>query len=81
MVNNIPANAGDARNTGRISGLGRSSGVENGNPLQYSCPENAMDGRAWWPTVTWGCKESDMTEQVYICIPENPCFLCVHGVL
>ena len=36
MVNNIPANAGDARNTGWISGLGRSSGVENGNPLQHS---------------------------------------------
>ena len=23
----------------------------NGNPLQYSCPENPMDGRAWWATV------------------------------
>ena len=28
-----------------------------------------------------GVAKSDMTEQVYICIPENPCFLCVHGVL
>ena len=24
---------------------------ENGNPLQYSCLENSMDGGAWWATV------------------------------
>ena len=23
-------------------------GEGNGNPLQYSCLENSMDGRAWW---------------------------------
>ena len=23
----------------------------DGNPLQYSCPENSMDGGAWWATV------------------------------
>ena len=23
----------------------------NGNPLQYPCLENPMDGRAWWATV------------------------------
>ena len=28
-----------------------SSGEGNGNPLQYSCLENPMDGRAWWATV------------------------------
>ena len=32
---------------GLIPGLGRSSGEENGNPLQYSCLENLMDKRAW----------------------------------
>ena len=32
-------------------GWGRSSGEENGNPLQYSCLENSMDGGAWWATV------------------------------
>ena len=31
---------------GSIPGLGRSSGEENGNPLQYSCLENPMDRRA-----------------------------------
>ena len=37
-------NAGDP---GSIPGLGRSSGEGNGNPLQYSCLENPMDGGAW----------------------------------
>jgi len=40
---NLPANAGDARDEGSISGLGRSPGIANGNPLQYSCLENFMD--------------------------------------
>ena len=30
-----------------ISGLGISSGEGNGNPLQYPCLENPMDGEAW----------------------------------
>ena len=41
-------NAGDL---GSILGSGRSPGEGNGNPLQYSCLENPMDGRAWWATV------------------------------
>ena len=43
-----PCNAGDL---GSISGLGRSSGEGNGNPLQYPCLENPMDRRAWWASV------------------------------
>ena len=43
VVKNLPANAGDM---GSIPGLGRSSGEGNGNPLQYSCLENPMDGAA-----------------------------------
>ena len=27
---------------------GRSPGVRNGNPLQYSCLGNPMDRGAWW---------------------------------
>ena len=38
------------------------SGEGNGNPLQYSCLENPMDGGAWCP---WGCKESDTTERLH----------------
>ena len=37
-------NAGDR---GSIPGSGRSPGESNGNPLQYSCLENAMDGGGW----------------------------------
>ena len=34
-----------------IPGSERSFGGGHGNPLQYSCLENAMDGGAWWATV------------------------------
>ena len=47
MVKNPPTNAGDIRDMGSIPGLGRSPGVGNGNPLQYSCLENPMDGGTW----------------------------------
>ena len=36
---------------GLIPGMGRSPGEGNGNPVQYSCLENSMDGGAWWATV------------------------------
>ena len=39
VVKNLSANAGDLRDASWIPGLGRSPGVENGNPLQYSCLE------------------------------------------
>ena len=37
-------NVGDL---GSIPGSGRSPGERNGNPLQYSCLENPMEGGAW----------------------------------
>ena len=40
VVKNLPANAGDIRDLGLISGLGRFPGGGHGNPLQYSCLEN-----------------------------------------
>ena len=51
VVKNLPANAGDARDAGSIPGTGRSPGVGNGNPLQYSCLENPMNKGAWLSTV------------------------------
>ena len=51
VVKNPPANVGDERDAGSIPELGRSSGVENGNPLQYSCLGNSMDKGTWWATV------------------------------
>ena len=50
VVKNLPANAGDGRETGSIPGLRRLSGGGYGNPLQYTCLENPMD-RAWQATV------------------------------
>ena len=52
-------NAGDP---GSVPGLGRSPGEGNGNPLQYSCLGNPMDGGAFW--AIWGCTEMDTTEQL-----------------
>jgi len=51
VVKNLPADAGDPRDKGSIPELGRSSGVGNGNLLQYSCLENSMGRRAWWATI------------------------------
>ena len=50
MVKNLPANIGDAGDTGLIHGSGRSPGGGNGNSLQYSCLENSMDCGACWAT-------------------------------
>ena len=47
VIKNLPANAGDLKDWGSIPGLGRSPGVRNGYPLQYSCLENSMDRGAW----------------------------------
>ena len=45
-VKNVPANAGN-RDADLIPGSGRSPGRRNGNPLQYFCLENPMNGGAW----------------------------------
>jgi len=50
VVKNLPANAGEIRDAGLISGLGRSPGGEHSNPLQ-SCLENPMNRGAWQATV------------------------------
>ena len=47
-VKNPPASMGDM---GSITGLERSPGEGNGNPLQYYCLGNPMDRGAWWATV------------------------------
>ena len=43
----VKASASNAGDPGSIPALGRSPGEGNGNPLQYSCLENPMDGEAW----------------------------------
>ena len=51
VVKNLPANAGDTRDSDSVPGLGRSPGEGKGNPLQYSYLENPMDRRVLWATV------------------------------
>ena len=50
-VKNLPANAGDARDTGLTPRSGRYPGEGNGNPLQYSCLGNPMNRGGWQATV------------------------------
>ena len=47
MVKDLPA----IWETCTIPGLGKSSGEENGNPLQYSCRDNLLDRGAWQAIV------------------------------
>ena len=56
LVKNPPVKAGD---------VGRSPGVGNGNPLQYSCLGNLMDREDWWSSGHEVANESDMTENKY----------------
>ena len=58
---NLTANAGDSRDSILIFGEGKSPGVGNANPLQYSCLEHSMDRGVGWATVH-GVTESDTTE-------------------
>ena len=50
VVKNLLANAGD---TGSVPGSGRSPGIGNGNPVQFSCLENPKD-RGTCQAVTYG---------------------------
>ena len=59
------ASAYNAGDLGSIPGSGRSPGEGNGNPLQYACLENSMDGGAWEAIVHGGCKELDMIGQLH----------------
>ena len=59
MVKSPSANAGDARDAGSVPGSGRSPGVGNGTPLQYSCLENSM-GREAWQAAVHGASKSQI---------------------
>ena len=47
MVKNLPANVGDIRDAGSLSGAGKILWRKAGNSLQCSCLENPMDRGAW----------------------------------
>ena len=57
VVKNPPAKAGDARYAASIPESGRSPGVGNGNPLQYSCLENPIDRGTLQATVHADAKD------------------------
>ena len=65
LVKNLPANAGDIRDTGSVPGSGRSSGEGNGSPCQRSCLGNPMD-RGNFQAIVPGVTESDMTEHTHM---------------
>ena len=54
VVKKMLANAGNERDVGLTPGSGRSPGVGNGNPLQYSCLKNSMDRGASQATSKGG---------------------------
>ena len=72
MVENLPANAGDVRDSGSIPGSGRSPGEEHGNPLQCSCLENFMNRGDWQATIhgvaksQTGLKQCSTQSTIYI---------------
>ena len=46
VVKNLPANAGDIRDTGSTPQMGKSPREGHGNPLHYSCLENPHGQRS-----------------------------------
>ena len=58
------------RDTGSIPGSGRSPGVGNGTPLQYSCLENHMDRGAWWTMSHRVAKSQRRLKQLSTARPE-----------
>ena len=70
-----------AGDLGSIPGLGRSPGEGNGNPLQYSCLENSMDGGTWWATVHGVTKSQTQLSDFTTCVSMYlACFLSVSSL-
>ena len=66
VVKNLPAMQEILRDAGSIPGWRRSPEGGHGNPLQYSCLENPMDGGAWWTTVYRVAKREDWSDLAHI---------------
>ena len=62
VVKNLPASAGDLRDSGLIPESGRFPGGGHGNPLQHSRLENPHGHRSLEGYSSYDCKESDTTE-------------------
>ena len=69
----VKASAWNAGDPGSIPGSGRSPGEGNGNPLQYSCLENPMEGGAWWAPVhgvtkSWTRLSNFTHSYIHVCV-------------
>ena len=62
VVKNLPASAGDTRDSGSTLGSGRPPGGGHSNTLQNSCLENPHGERNMVGYSPWGHKKSDTTE-------------------
>jgi len=62
-VKNLPANAGEVRDAGL--NLGGEDPL-HGNPLQYSCLENPMDGGFWWLTIRGVAESQKQLTQLHV---------------
>ena len=70
-VNNLPPNAGDARDVSSIPGLGRFPEEVNGSPLQF-LPRKSHGQRSQVGYCAWGHKQVD-TETEHTCTPRSWC--------
>ena len=71
-------NVGDL---GSIPGLGGFARERNGNPLQYSCLENAMDRGAWRATVQGVTKSRTRLSDLrfHFSLVKVKCFTMIHA--
>ena len=68
----VKASASSAGNPGSFPGSGRSPGEGSGNPLQYSCLENPMEGGAWWTAVHGVTKSrTRLSDFTYLLNPDS----------
>ena len=66
VVKNLPANAGEVRDSGSTPGSGRFPGGRQDNPLQYFSLENPVDRRSWLAAVHMVVKNQT---QLSMCAP------------
>ena len=64
VVKNLPANAGDVRDTSSIPGWGRFPGGGQGNTLWKSCLENPIDRGSWRDPVHRVTKSQTQLKQL-----------------
>ena len=65
------ATAYNVGHLGSIPGSGRSPGEGNGNPLQYSCLKNPLDGEAWQATIHGVAKSWTRLSNFTLCFRED----------